>query len=253
MSRSRIFRTICGLGTSVVMLAATAQAQPADKRTYFTFSRPITLPGVTLPAGRYIFRLADAESTRKVIQVTSADGTNKPYAMLFSINNERTEAPKDAEVRFMETARGTPSAVKSWWYPGERIGYEFIYPKDQARRLAQGTGVAVLTTKSKSKTADETRTAELERVDPNGRDQDVNAPGTSSGNGASQTGSIASIEGLDRTPPQASPQNPVSTTAPRVARNSLPRTASNLPLAGLIGALSLVGFVSLRSRRTRTN
>jgi hypothetical protein len=31
-----------------------------------------------------------------------------------------------------------------------------------------------------------------------------------------------------------------------VARNELPRTASNLPLVGLIGMLSALGFVTLR-------
>jgi hypothetical protein len=52
----------------------TAQAQPADYRTFFTFSGPVTLPGVTLPAGTYLFRLADPTTGRKVINVLSADG-----------------------------------------------------------------------------------------------------------------------------------------------------------------------------------
>lgn len=50
------------------------------------------------------------------------------------------------EVRFMETAAGMPAAIKAWWYPGERMGYEFMYPKDQALRLAQGASQPVLTT-----------------------------------------------------------------------------------------------------------
>jgi hypothetical protein len=37
---------------------------------------------------------------------------------------------------------------------------------------------------------------------------------------------------------------------PRVARNTLPQTASQLPLAGLIGMLSLVAFSSVRLWRT---
>ena len=38
---------------------ATVSAQTADRRTIFTFNGPVTLPGVTLPAGQYLFRLAD--------------------------------------------------------------------------------------------------------------------------------------------------------------------------------------------------
>jgi hypothetical protein len=34
--------------------------------------------------------------------------------------------------------------VKTWWYSGDKAGYEFIYPKEQARLLAKGTGQPVL-------------------------------------------------------------------------------------------------------------
>jgi len=242
-------RRACGLGVAAVLVAATAYAQPSDKRTFFTFSRPITLPGVTLPAGKYVFRLADDTSSRKVIQVASADGT-KPYAMLLTIPDERRDPPKDAEVSFLETAANTPSAVGAWWYPGERIGYEFIYPRAQARQLARTTGASVLTTKADSTKTEETRTGELTRIDSSGRDQSA-ASAADDSRSARETGTVAR-ETPPRTPPQAvSPappsfsQNPVPNPPP-VARNSLPRTASRLPLVGLIGMLSLVAFSSFR-------
>lgn len=34
-----------------------------------------------------------------------------------------------AGVLFMETASGVPIAVRSWWYPAESHGYEFLYPR----------------------------------------------------------------------------------------------------------------------------
>ncbi len=76
---------------------------------------------------------------------------------------------------FLETASRTPSAVRAWWYPGERTGYEFIYPRAQARQLAQATGASVLTTKSDTTKSEETRTGELTRIDASGRDQDAAA------------------------------------------------------------------------------
>jgi hypothetical protein len=36
-------------------MAGPASAQPLDKRTLFTFSGPIAVPGVTLPAGQDLF------------------------------------------------------------------------------------------------------------------------------------------------------------------------------------------------------
>src|SRR5690348_3747397 len=53
MRSAKVFRAILGLSMGVTLCASLAQAQPEDKRTYFTFSAPIALPGQTLPAGRY--------------------------------------------------------------------------------------------------------------------------------------------------------------------------------------------------------
>jgi hypothetical protein len=47
----------------------------------------------------------------------------------------RNDTPRNSEVQFMETAAGMPRAVKTWWVAGERSGYEFIYSKEQLRRL----------------------------------------------------------------------------------------------------------------------
>src|SRR5437868_11684764 len=142
MRSSKAVRAILGLALGATLVASTAQAQPEDKRTYFTSSGPVALPGVTLPAGRYLFRIVDTTSSRKVIQVLSDDG-KKPFAMANTIPDQRRDAAKDATVAFYETQRGTPSAVKSWWYPGETIGYQFIYPRAQARQIAQSTGKSI--------------------------------------------------------------------------------------------------------------
>lgn len=271
MRSARILRTMAGLGLSATLFASAAQAQPEDKRTYFTFSGPIALPGVTLPAGRYLFRIVDTTTSRKVIQVLS-DDQKKPYAMMNTITDTRRDPAKDATVAFYESARGTPAAVKSWWYPGERDGYQFIYPRNQAKQIAKTTGQPVLTTKSDSSKAEETKTAELTRVDASGRDVDVNAPdaaGQSAANGSGFRDESANstvfnrstpsvTEGVTRTPPQTAQNGAASgssqdqfnsrnrTNTPRTGRSELPRTASTLPLVGLIGMLSALGFVTLR-------
>jgi hypothetical protein len=251
----RTFRRACGLGVAAVLIAAVANAQPADKRTFFTFSRPITLPGVTLPAGKYIFRLADDESSRKVIQILNSEGT-KPYAMLLTMPEERRDPAKDAEVAFLETASRTPSAVKAWWYPGERTGYEFIYPRSQARDLAKTTGASVLTTKADTNKPEEAKSGELTRIDSSGHDQDA-AAAANNAPSARETGTVAQ-EVPQRTPPQAVPapapapaaQSSPVPNPPPVARNTLPQTASGLPVVELIGILSLMAFSSVRLWRT---
>jgi hypothetical protein len=142
---------VCAIAVLACLMEANGSAQTYDRRTVFTFSGPVALPGVTLPTGQYIFRLADPATSRKVVQVLSADGKT-PYGMFFSLPTERFEPASTPEVQFRETASGMPAAIKAWWYPGERTGYEFMYPKDQARRLAQGASQPVLTTQAQATT-----------------------------------------------------------------------------------------------------
>ncbi len=257
MSSSTMVRTILGLSLVAITLGASpAQAQPEDKRTFFTFSAPVALPGVTLPAGRYIFHLVDTTTTRKVVQVMSEDG-KKPFAMMNSITDTRRDAAKDATVAFYETPRGTPAAVKTWWYPGERDGYQFIYPRAQARQIAQKTGKAVLTTKT------EDTKSEVTRVDATGNDVSADAAASNSASSFNDSSANATVfnrntpavtEG-ERTPPQIAQAQPapVPAESSRVARNELPRTASELPMVGLIGMLSALGFAMLRYGRSLRN
>ena len=105
-------RIIASLALALLTLGigSAAQAQPADNRTYFTFSSPVTLPGVTLPAGKYIFRIADENSGRRVVAIQSGDG-KKQLAMLLTIPNQAPKAPSDPEIRFMETSSNVPPPV----------------------------------------------------------------------------------------------------------------------------------------------
>jgi hypothetical protein len=221
----KVLRSICVLGVAVGLLTTgVLLAQTNDKRTVFTFNRPISLPGVTLPAGKYMFRLVDTETTRKVIQVLSENGKT-PYAMLHTIPDIRRDASGTPEVRFLESAKGQPSAVKAWWYPQERIGYEFIYPKEQARHLAQAIVEPVLTTREETTKSEETQTAKLERLAPTGQETPVvetAAPEPIVPTGVVQEGIVAK------------------------ARTDLPTTATQLPLIGLIGLLALAGAGGLR-------
>jgi hypothetical protein len=138
-----MLQLLCGAAVLTATIALPARADETDKLTYLTFSKSVQLPGKTLPAGRYRFQLADTEGTRRVIKVQSEDG-KKQLLMLSTVPNTLRDAPKDSLVMFKETAEGQPDAVKSWNYPGERIGYEFIYPKAQALIIAHETHQPVL-------------------------------------------------------------------------------------------------------------
>jgi len=75
-----------------------AQMPDTLDKTFMTFSNTVELPGLQLPAGTYIFRLADTPS-RGVVQVLSQDGKEMLGQWLF-IPAERQEATGDTVVTF---------------------------------------------------------------------------------------------------------------------------------------------------------
>src|SRR5207247_1550690 len=123
--------------TLVATFATPAQADECDKLTYFTFSAPVALPGVTLPAGTYRFSHPDCDQAEHILRVSSEDGS-KVYGTFLAIPDERATPTSKALVIFGERPAGTPEAVKAWFYPGETIGDQLIYPK----HAGHGTGPA---------------------------------------------------------------------------------------------------------------
>src|SRR3954447_8471035 len=119
-----------------------AQNTVPSERTFMTFSNSVEMPGVTLPAGTYVFRLADSP-TRNVVQVLSKDEKDILGQWTF-VQSQRPKATEDTVVMFKEAPEGQTAAVQYWYYPRETIGKEFIYPKDQAQKIANRTGVSVL-------------------------------------------------------------------------------------------------------------
>src|SRR5262245_21505996 len=119
---------------AVLTLSVKAQDFNPLEQTYLTFSAPVELPGMTLPAGTYTFKLADTPS-RNVVQVLSQDEKTIHGQFLF-VQAPRRDPTGETVVMFKETAEGATPAVQYWYYPTEGIGKEFIYPKSQALKIA---------------------------------------------------------------------------------------------------------------------
>lgn len=111
---------------SLLTLFGVAFAPPANAAqvTYLTFSGPVALPGVAMPAGEYIFMFP----APGVLQVLSRD-RKIAYAMMFTIPKPRVETSKEHVVTFKETRKDAPLAIESWFRPNESTGYELLYPK----------------------------------------------------------------------------------------------------------------------------
>jgi hypothetical protein len=236
------------------MVSSSALADTWDKKTVLTFSAPIEIPGVhppgesVLPAGTYVFRLLDSQANRHIVQIFSADET-KVHATVLAIPNYRLKVTDKTVITFRERPAGQPEALRAWFYPGANFGEEFVYPKAKAIELAKATNQPVLFTPVEFepkvvepiKAADEPQVLQLQRlpvmaVKPTGEQVE-----------------LAQVVSPSPTPEPARAQAPPPAPT-QVAQNipeTLPDTASPLPLMGLFGLLALGGASLLRFAQTR--
>src|SRR5687768_12090720 len=206
-------------------ISAAAQGLP-NQDTFFTFSQAVELPNTTLPAGKYLFQLADSPSNRHIVKVMSAD-RKQIHATLLAIPYYTNERPTDEpQVRFMETpaqasgAAGS-NAIKIWFYPGNSTGHEFIYPRAQAMRIAARTGQPVLTTKTEEEISAEAVTdTDLTRIDRGGADTTVDTSNRATT--TTETTTTATAE------TQTARPEPAPTTRPETATTA--QTADRTPM-----------------------
>ena len=243
----RVVKAICCAAMLTVLAAPGVRADQWNKKTILTFSGPVQIPGATLPAGSYVFKLADLSGNRHVVQVFDKD-EKKIFATLLAIPNERLEVKDDPVVMFAERPAGSPQAVQVWFYPGERIGNEFVYPKSMAMKLAKANRQSVLAMDDNS-SSNAYKTAQVGRFDDKGAWQAEGNSAVASTAPAHE----ATTTSTSRTTAQAATTtetHAAGTTGTRTTRRHLPRTASTLPLYELLSGLSIAGgFVVRRLRK----
>jgi hypothetical protein len=127
---------------AILNLAAVLQANAGDSgfhETYLTFNTPFALPGVSLPAGTYMFEVVDTPGARNVIRVRRMDRTNV-YLTAFTLTVPRPKGlPNDRQISFAEVRPGIVAPVKAWYPSTGAVGHQFIYPKDSPRLATRAT------------------------------------------------------------------------------------------------------------------
>jgi len=120
------FGVIAALAVTLMgsALAPSLKADEWDKWTNITIDRSIDVQGNILPAGSYVIRLLSSPADRHTVQIFSADG-NHVIATVLAIPAYRLASTDDSEFKFYEVAEGQPPALRTWFYPGDKHGFEF--------------------------------------------------------------------------------------------------------------------------------
>ena len=234
-------RTTPVLTAAFAALALTASAavaqSPADRTTFVTFSGPVSVPGMTLPAGTYTFRLADSQTDRHIVQIFDREGS-KLFTTLLAVPAERPKPEGDPVITFKETPSDRPPAVHYWYYAGEKAGNELVYPKAQAIAIARASGEPVMSVDSSGSSIDDWKSGNVSKVTADAAAADEQP--------------VAQPPAPQQTAPPPAPVTtpPASTTRPAPTPENLPQTASTLPLVALLGLFALGGALAVRAART---
>jgi LPXTG-motif cell wall-anchored protein len=202
------------------VVAGVARGDEGNKKTIITFSEPVQVPGMVLPAGTYVFKLYDSLSDKNIVQIWTADGT-KLITTILAIPNEKISPAGKTILNYEERPVDQPQALKAWFYPGDNRGQEFVYPKAVAMQLTEVNHYDVPSTGTEEAYTPPAPAPVVEQPAP----QPVAAE-----------------------PPAAAPAETMPAPAPQAEQpavmpaKELPKTGSNAPLVALIGLLSLACF-----------
>jgi hypothetical protein len=218
--------------------AINANADEWNKKTYITISQSIEVPGAILPPGRYVFKLLDSQSNRHIVQVLN-DRENHVYCTNLAIPKERMEPADKTILTFYEMPGGGPEPVRAWFYPGDLIGQEFVYPKHRMTEIlaAMNKGRITVAQNTQTQTNTETATAAPPPVMEEQQQTEQKAEETPA---PAPTPSPAPVE--EPAPaPAAAPEQPAPAPAPE-----MPHTSSNTIEIGLLGLMCLGLAISFR-------
>ncbi len=117
-------------------LAWPVQATQWNKKTLITVREPLALPDTVLQPGKYMMELSDNQTYRHVVRVYTEDG-RKLVATIVGLPAHQMVAANSEQFTFWETPPGRPPAMRTWFYPGDTYGTQFMYPPEQAYQVAQ--------------------------------------------------------------------------------------------------------------------
>ena len=222
-------------------MVPSARADLENRKTIVTFDKPVEVPGTVLPAGTYVFKLADLPGDNHTVQIFNRDETHI-YATTQAISDSRPEPPDRTVFTFEQRAEHSPEAIKEWFYPDRATGLAFVYPKVPSVEIAKAASQQVASMPAEM-AANITAPAESTKA----------ASAGTMAEGAAKAVEPAAKE-AETPAAAAAPSRSPAASGTLMAKNTgkqLPRTASSLPLLGLIGSVSLGAGASLRMLSTR--
>ena len=131
MTRGKLLATLASVALvgllGPVSTHARENANDLDRMAYLHFTHPVSLPGVDLGAGTYLFELPDPMGAFDVVRVSSQDRRTVYFTAFTRVVDRPRGFPPGQPISFGEARPKAPLPITAWWPGGESTGREFIY------------------------------------------------------------------------------------------------------------------------------
>ena len=244
----KYYRTTASIGVACALafvLPLSLQADDWNKKTKITINEAVQVPScctpdhtILLQPGEYVIALVDSLSDRHIVRIFDKDQEHVITTVL-AIPNYRLEPTGKTVIQFWEVPAGQPKAIRAWFYPGDNFGQEFAYEKKTAVQIAAFVKTPVPAIEVEAKEVEELKSAPLVVVDESG-----SATALKMAEPAPQPVAVAAQ-------PEAAPA-PTPVVVAEAPVQTMPHTASTMPLVGLLGLVSLALFAALRASSRRS-
>lgn len=121
----RAIRTLFGVVLLGALAAPAAKAVNMNNMTYFTFSGAVELAGVALPAGTYIFEVANPDTGANVVRVLSRDRMRVHLLQTTIPAYRALTHDMRGKLEMGEAPAGKPAVITAWFPENETRGHQF--------------------------------------------------------------------------------------------------------------------------------
>jgi len=126
--------------------ASLSQEQPGfewNKKSTLTVDEKVEFPGIVLEPGVYIIRLGESGEHRSRVEILNRDET-QVLALLVAVPDHRQRENDSSEFSYHDVKWDGPRPVRSWYFSGDLVGLEFVYPKARAKEIAKDSNNYVM-------------------------------------------------------------------------------------------------------------
>lgn len=114
------------LALFTMTLVPPAKADEWNKRTVITVQGgAVQIQGTVLEPGKYVLKLVDSQSNRRMLEIFNADET-KLETTIFANLAYRLDPTPDTRFAFAEQADGQPKAIRTLFFSGDSYGLQFV-------------------------------------------------------------------------------------------------------------------------------